>query len=520
MKTHSEDNKRIAKNSIFLYIRSIIVMLVSLYTSRVVLAALGFADHGLYNLVGSIVVMFNMFSATFVSSTQRFLNVALGKNDQEQCCKVFSASINIHFTLAGVLLLLMETVGLWMLNNQLNIPEERILAANIVYQLSLITFVINLISIPYNAIIIANEKMKIFAFISIYEATTKLLIAFAIKITHFDKLITYSILLALLALSIRAFYGLYCKRQFSQYKYKKIINKDLYRQILSISGWNFLGSSASILTVSGMGIIINLFTNVVVNSAKGIASQVENVVKQLVDNFMVSIKPQITKSYASDDNEYLKSLVSRGTRFAFILMSALCVPLIIDAENILKLWLSNIPEYTTNFVQYTLIYIMIIPFSNVLDTVLLASGKIKQSQITLSILQLLNLPFSCLILYLEMPPYMIYVSYILISYISLVVRLWFVDKYTCICTQFYLKTIIRPLFAYVAILIIQSILLSQTMPLNGVERLIMIVAVTEIIIVVSCWHVVLNCEERKKLQHILSNKLNSKIIFNKRHEKF
>ena len=515
MKTHSEDNKRIAKNSIFLYVRSVIVMLVSLYTSRVVLAALGFADHGLYNLVGSVVVMFNMFSATFVSSTQRFLNVALGQDDTEQCCKVFSASINIHFILAGLLLILMETVGLWVLNNQLNIPEERVLAANIVYQLSLTTFVINLISIPYNAVIIANEKMKIFAFISIYEAMSKLIIAFAIKLTHFDKLITYSILLAFLALSVRIFYGFYCKKKFEQYKYRKTIDKSLYRQMLSISGWNFLGSSASILTVSGMGIIINIFTNVVVNSAKGIASQIENVVKQLVDNFMVSIKPQITKSYASNDSEYLKSLVSRGTRFAFILMSALCVPLIIDAENILKLWLYNVPEYATNFVQYTLIYIMIIPFSNVLDTLLLASGKIKQSQIVLSILQLLNLPFACLILYLEMPPYMIYISYILISYVSLIIRLYFVVQYSCIYPRFYLETIMRPLVVYVAILATLSILVSRAIPFGGIGRFIAIGVITEIVIVILSWFVVLNRNERKKLQLILGNKLNIKIIFNK-----
>lgn len=501
---HKEDNKRIAKNSLYLYIRSLIIMLVSLYTSRVVLNTLGFADHGLYNLIGSVVVMFNMFSVTFVSSTQRFLNFSLGKKDQEQGSHVFSASLNIHFILAVILFILMESIGLWFLNNKLNIPHNRIFAANVVYQFSIITFLINLISIPYNAVIIANEKMNIFAIVSVYEAVAKLIIVFLIQIAPFDKLIFYSFLLAMVSLSIRIFYSFYCKKQFPSYKYtNKLHDKKLYHEILSVSGWNFLGSSASIVTVTGMGIIINLFTNVVVNSAKGIAAQVENVIKQLVDNFMISIRPQITKSYASGDIEYLKSLISRGTRFSFILMSILCIPIIIDADNILTIWLSNKPEYTTQFVQFTLIYIMLIPFSNILDTVLLATGKIKSPQIILSAIQLLNLPFSCLILYLGFSPYLIYVSYIFISYILFFVRLHYVIKYTSVNISFYIKSIILPILKFILCAIIIPIIISYNINFNGILRLLCIGLVTELSLCFFCWLFVLEKNEHRLVLSIL-----------------
>lgn len=476
-------------------------MLVSLYTSRVILNALGFTDHGLYNLIGSVVVMFNMFSATFVSSTQRFLNFSLGEKNQKRGSNVFSASLNIHFCLAIVLLLLMESIGLWFLNNKLNIPDDRMFAANIVYQFSILTFLINLVSIPYNAVIIANEKMNIFAIVSVYEAVAKLAVVYLIQIASCDRLIFYSLLLAIVSLSIRLFYGFYCKKQYPLYKYSRhVYDKKLYREILSVSGWNFLGSSATIVTITGMGIIINIFTNVVVNSAKGIAGQVENVIKQLVDNFMVSIRPQITKSYAAGDIEYLKSLVSRGTRFSFILMSFLCLPIIIDADNILTMWLSKKPECTTQFVQYTLVYIMLIPLSNILDTLLLATGKIKVPQILLSIVQLLNLPFSCLILYLEIPPYLIYISYILISYISFSVRLHFVIKYVDIKLSFYIKSILIPLFKFILCTIIIPIIISYTIDLNGILRLLCIGLVTEISLCIFCMTFVL---ERNEYQYIL-----------------
>lgn len=442
---HVQENKRLAKNTLYLYVRSLIIVVVSLYTSRVVLAALGFANHGLYNLVGSVVAIFNMFSATFISSTQRFLNVEIGRGKKDRITDVFSASLNIHFFLAGIILLLLETIGTWVLNFKLNIPEGKEMAANVVFQLSILSFLINIISIPYNAVIIANEKMNIFAYVSIYEAIMKLLVVYLLSIAPCDILIFYTILMTLIPVSIRIFYGIYCRRNFPEIHYHNHVEKSLYKNILSISGWNFLGSSASILTFSGIGTIINIFTNVVVNSAKGIAGQVERIISQLVNNFTIALRPQITKAYAIGDYEYMKELVAHGTKMSFFLMCFICIPLIALADKILILWLDKTPQYTTEFVQITMLYIIQNSFSGILDMVLLATGKIKYSQIVLAMLQLLNLPLSCIILYMGYKPYLIYVSFIVISYISLYVRVFFVNRYTEIKASTYLKNIFLPL---------------------------------------------------------------------------
>lgn len=454
MSSHKADTVRIAKNSIYLYLRSIIILVVSLYTSRVVLQALGFEDYGIYSLVGSVVVMFNMFSATLSSSTQRFLNFELGRKDFTRITQVFSASINIYIVLCVFIFILLETIGLYILNTKLVIPENRMEAANWVYQISVITFLINLISLPYNALIIAHEKMDIFAWVSIYEAVMKLIIVYLITISPIDNLVWYSLLIMLLGVSIRLFYGYYCGKYFPECKYEKFTNRSLYKEMLVISGWNFLNSGACILTTSCIGVVVNYFTNVVINSSKGISGKVESVVTQLFYNFITALRPQITQSYASGDFEYMKSLVSRGSRYSFLLMCVLCFPVILYADEILKLWLGDVPIYASNFVQLTLIFLIQNAFSTMLDMVLMATGRLKYPQIVLSIFQILNIPVSCVILWLGYPPYYIYFSYIIISYITLSIRLYFVTKYTVITFVWYMKSILLP----ISIFLIASLL--------------------------------------------------------------
>lgn len=493
---HKEDTKRIAKNTIYLYIRSLIIMAVSLYTSRVVLAALGFENHGLYNLVGSVVAMFNMFSATFVSSTQRFLNIEIGKKNKERTRRIFSASLNIHFILALVILVLLETIGLWFLNDKLNIPEGREFAANFVYQISIVTFLINMISVPYNAVIVANERMSIFAIVSIYESVMKLLIVYLLACSPFDVLIFYSILIALVPFSIRLFYGFYCGRNFPECHYMRLKDKELYKEMLKISGWNFLGSSASVLTVTSIGAIINMFTNVIVNSAKGIAGQVENIIGQLFNNFTIALRPQITKSYASGDFEYLKDLVMRGTKMSFFLMCILCIPIMMLTDSILKLWLGNIPPYTVKFVQFCLFYLIQNAFSTILDILLLSTGKIKHSQIILSLLQLLNLPLSCLLLWLGYPPYYVYISFIVISYVSLGVRVFFVDRYTVLKYNWYIGKVLIPLI--VACIFIYPItqIISQLSIENLFVNILVKGCLIEICFILIFYSICLNKQER------------------------
>lgn len=505
---HSEDNKRIAKNTIYLYLRSLFTMIVSLYTSRLVLQVLGFVDHGIYNLIGSVVVMFNMFSATFVASTQRFLNFAIGKHDTEKVSQVYSASINIHAILACVIFILLETVGLWFMNYKLNIPPERLYAANVVYQCSVITFITNLFCIPFNAVIIANENMKIFALVSVYESVAKLLSVIFISVITFDRLVVYGLFMTLIPISILLFYIIHCRNNYKECYYSKIRDFVLYKDMLGLSAWNFLGSGATIITVSGMGIIINIFTDVVVNSAKGIASQVENMVKQLVDNFMTSIRPQITKSFAAGDMNYLQSLISSGSRFSLYMMTALCFPIILNVDYILKLWLVEVPENTAEFVIATLIYILIVPFSNILDNVLMATGKIKKSQIILSLLQLINIPLACLILYMRYPPYYIYISYILISYISLVVRIYFAFKYTNISLKKYIvQTLSRSVLIVISSFLISSLITSSLRLEDDFMRFVLNCLLVETVIIVFSMTIGTDAKERNIIYNFVKSKI-------------
>lgn len=500
-------NKRIAKNALLLYFRSLLTMAISLYTSRVILHNLGFRDFGIISLVGGVVAMFQMFSATFVSATQRFLNFEMGRGNLESVRNVFSVSLTIHVVLALILLILFETVGIWFLEYQLSIPLDKVYATRWAYQFSVFTFLINMISIPYNAVIVANEKMNIFAYVSIYEAIANLSIALLIASSPIDKLIFYSFMLFVVALSIRVFYGLYCSRNFIESRYVRVHDKKIYIKILSLSGWTFLGSSASILTINGMGIILNIFTGVVVNSAKGIAGKVEGVINQLVGNFMIALRPQLTKSYASGDNQYLISLISRGSRYSFYLTLVLCLPFVFYAGYILTLWLGKYPIYADNFVSATALYSISIPLSTILDILLLAKGNMKRPQIVLSILEVLNLPFSCMILYLNFKPYYIYASYIVLFFLSLCVRLYYVDKYGIFSVQNYINWVIKKILIVSSVVIVSAWLIANCTILNNFMKIIF----SELVLVVIVASIGMTHNERT----IIFKKISKNVSFKK-----
>ena len=333
----------------------------------------------------------------------------MARDGIDELSRIFTASIKLHRLLAAGIFILFETLGLWIVNTKLNFPPEDMTAVLIVYQLSVVTFLFNVLSVPYNAVITAKERMGLFAAVNIAESIVKLGVAVALMHTSSNRLIFYAAMLTTLSVAVRIFYGIYCRCHFNECRMVKITDKRIYREILGISGWNFLGSSSSIITIEGIGIVLNLFFNVLMNAAKGLASQIENVVRSLVENLMMSIRPQLTRSYASGDTAFFNSLVSRGTRFGTYLTLLLCLPLLFRTYTLLSLWLKSVPPYTVPFVRIIMIYILIMPASSVLDTVTLASGRIKGSQITLSLLQLSNLPLMCLALYAGLPPYCVYV---------------------------------------------------------------------------------------------------------------
>ena len=423
MSNTTENNKRIAKNTLLLYFRMLFLMAVSLYTSRVVLNALGVEDFGIYNVVGGVVAMFSVLSGSLSAAISRFITYELGKGNQENLNKIFSSAVTIQLGLAGIIILLAETIGIWFLNVKMNIPEVRMEAANWVFQFSILTFAINLISVPYNASIIAHEKMSAFAYISILEAVGKLFIAYLITITPMDKLIFYAILMCVVALIVRFTYGNYCKRHFCECTYHFIWDKQLLKSMFSFAGWNFIGASSAVLRDQGGNVVINLFCGPAVNAARGIAFQVNNAVNQFVVNFMTALNPQITKSYAAGDKGYMMTLIFQGARLSFYMLLLLSLPILVNTHYILALWLKIVPEHAVLFVQLILIFALSESISQPLITAMLATGKIRNYQIIVGGLQMMNLPISYILLRLGYFPEVVIVIAICISQCCLAARL-------------------------------------------------------------------------------------------------
>lgn len=423
MTDNAANNKRIAKNTLLLYVRMLFLMAVSLYTSRIVLNALGVVDFGIYNVVGGMVAMFSMLSGSLSAAITRFITYELGKGDRENLKTIFSSAVSIQIGLSAIVILLAELVGVWFLNEKMNIPDNRIIAANWVFQFSILTFVINLISVPYNASIIAHERMSAFAYISILEAIGKLSIAFLITISSIDRLILYAILMCVVALIVRSTYSIYCRKHFEECTYHFIFDKALLKQMFGFAGWNFIGATSSVLRDQGGNVVINLFCGPAANAARGIAFQVNNAISGFVTNFMTAMNPQITKSYAAGDRDYMMTLIYQGARFSFYMLLLLSLPVLMNTHYILSLWLKIVPDHAVLFVQLVLVFAMSESISNPLITAMLATGKIRNYQLVVGGLQMMNLPVSYLLLRMGMFPEVVIVVAIVISQCCLAARL-------------------------------------------------------------------------------------------------
>ena len=373
------DSKRIARNTLLLYSRMMLMMFISLYTSRLVLKILGVEDYGIYNIVGGIVAMFSFIGGAMIAATQRFLNFYMGKNDNIKLKQVFNASLIIHIFIALIIIVISETIGLWFLYNKLIIPNIRFDAAFWCFQISILSTAFVIMSYPYNATIIAHEKMKAFAYVALVEASLKLLIVYLLQIQKGDKLILYGFLMMIIQISVTLLYVSYCKKHFKETKLQfKGIPIKLYKEIISFSGWNFLGNIANVCLMQGTNILLNMFFGPTVNAAKGISGQVQNAVNSFCVNFQTAQNPQIVKSYAANEMEEMHKLVFRSSRFSFYLVLLFSVPIIIKSEDILNIWLENPPEYSSVFVQYTMLFILIRSLANPLLTSSLATGNVKK----------------------------------------------------------------------------------------------------------------------------------------------
>ena len=389
----SVSNKRIAKNTVLLYMRTILVMLVALYTSRVVLNTLGVEDYGVYQLVGGVVAMFSVISGALSTAISRFLTYSLGKGDKTQLHNTFSTSIIVQLVIAIVILILCEVIGVWLLNNKLVIPDCRMEAATWVLHCSLLTFVINLISVPFNASIIAHEKMNIFAYIGILEVSLKLMIVYALVISPFDKLISYAVLTVSVAVVILLIFSIYCSRNFEECKGKFVYDMLIFKNMLGFAGWNFITNGIYIFNTQGITMLVNMYFGISVNAARGIATQVEQSVQQFTNNFTTAINPQITKSFASGDSERLYYLVCKGAKFSFFLLFGFSLPIIMETDFILKIWLKIVPDYTALFTRLAFVSAMVGVLGNSCYTACLASGKLKKYTLYTSLI-------SCLVFFL------------------------------------------------------------------------------------------------------------------------
>lgn len=436
------NNKRIAKNTLLLYCRMLFSMGISLYTSRVVLNELGIDDYGIYNVVGGIVAMFHVISGALSSAISRFITFELGRDNTDKLKKVFSSAITIQIFIAIIIIILAESIGLWFLNNKMVIPIDRLNAAHWVYQFSIVTFAINLISVPYNAAIIAHEKMSAFAYIGIIEVISKLVISLAIAISPIDKLIFYGQMLMIIAVFIRVIYTYYCKKHFEECsEYKFIFDKVLFKEMFGFAGWNFIGSSSAVLRDQGGNILINMFNGPEVNAARGLAMQVSAAIQGFVTNFMTALNPQITKSYASGQYDYMMTLIFQGARLSYYILLLLSLPVIFNAQYLLSLWLETVPDHTVAFVQLILIFAMSESLAAPLVTAMLATGDIRNYQLVVGGLQLLNMPISYVLLRFGYAPEVIFIVAIFISVCCEMARLYMLRKMIKLPVRFFISKV-------------------------------------------------------------------------------
>ncbi len=442
MKVENTNNSRIAKNSIMLYFRMLFNMAVTFYTSRILLNILGVTDFGIYGIVGGIVALFGFLNGSMSSATSRFLTFELGQGNFERLKKTFSSAFIAHLIIGLIILILAETIGLWWFENKLVIDPNRIVAARWVYHFSIITSIITIIQVPFNALIIAHEKMNAFAYIEILNTFLKLSVVLLLQLNYMDNLILYSFLILLTTSLITLIYKIYCNYHFNESKYSSKVSKDIIKPMLSFSGWELFGNFANMAKSQGNNILLNLFFGVVLNAAYAISNQVYGAVGQFIGSFQMAVTPQIVKSYANDDMPRFFNLIYKSCRLSYLIMLIPVIPIFYNIDFILAFWLKNPPTYTSEFVILILIDTMINSLVGPLAIGAKATGKIKKYQIIVGLLLFLNLPITYFIFLVYKIPTLMFWIRIILSLITLVYRLIFLKSVVALPITDFLKNVI------------------------------------------------------------------------------
>lgn len=510
MSTDSANNKRIAKNTLLLYFRMLFMMAVSLFTSRVILNTLGVEDYGINNVVGGIVAMFGFINSSMTSATQRYITFALGKGEKERLKTVFSTSLQIHSLIALIIVMLGETIGMWFLYNKMQIPSDRMDAAFWVLQCSIVSTVVMIVSVPYNAAIIAHEKMSAFAYISVLEVVMKLVIVYMLVVFPVDKLILYSFLFLGIQIFIRFCYSIYCNRHFKETKYRHVWDKALFKEMTGFAAWSLFGNLSAVLFTQGLNMLLNVFFGPAVNAARGVAVQVQHAIQQFVGNFQMALNPQITKNYAKGEMQEMYNLMYRSARFSFYLLFFLSLPILFETDFILTVWLKTVPDNTITFLRIIICISLIYTCSNPMVVANQATGKVKKYQAVCGSTLILILPISWIFLKLGFPAYSVFIVHFIMEGICQVARMLMLRPLIGLRLRDYFLNIYLRIIIVVSVSIIMPSAIYFTMDI-GFWRFIAVGFASVFSVLSSAYFLGLSPSERVFLRSKIDEKLKNRI---------
>lgn len=499
------NNIRIAKNTMYMYLRMFVILLVSLYTTRIVFNTLGVQDYGIYNVVGGIIVFFTFINTSLTGATQRYLTAELAEGDPDSQREVFSTAMVSHLLIGLLIVLLGETIGLWFLNSVMNIPAERMFAANVVYQLSILSTFLSVLQAPFNATIIAHEKMSVYAYFSIFDVLFKLAVAFLLRAIDGDKLTVYALLIFAVGVLNILIYRIYCYRSFRMCRFRRPRNRKTFRGLFSYTGWALFGTATYVGTNQGVTMLVNYYNGVIVNAAMGVSNQIVNVVSQFVSNFQAAFRPQIVKYYVTRDSAELSKLTIRASRFSAYLILVLLVPICFEIKDFLGIWLGDYPQYAVEFCLLTLFCIYFESICNPLITLITSDKDIRTYQITVSLVYSTNLIFCWIALSMSVVPYLVIAVRLGIDLVLILSRLLLMRNkwYDFPIREWVRKAIVKPLLV-MAIPAALSFLLQQ-IPISSVwVRLFLLSGLSFIFCALSVYLLLLDREEKQFLLQQLS----------------
>ena len=473
MEDRINDNQRIAKNTIMLYIRMIVLMLIGLITSRVILQALGVVDYGINSVIAGFLSMFGIITSSMSSAISRFITVELGRGQLERLKLVFSTSITVQLFMGILIVVLIETFGMWFVTTQMQIPDGREVAAQWCLHCATLATFISLMNIPFNSAIVAHEKMSAFAYMTILDAILKLSICYVIYISPIDKLVTYAILSVCVSIITTFIYWIYCLRKFEEISISFLFDKVLFKEMWGFAGWNLFAQTAWILNTQGINMLMNIFFGVVVNAARGVAVQVNGIIQNFVNNFMMALNPQITKSYAAGDKDTAFRLACRGCRFSFYIMYFLALPIMIESHQILELWLGTPPEQADVFVVWTILSTLATLLGNTMVTLQMAHGDIRKYQLWITAFGCIPFPLTWIVFKMGGSAIVAYYIYVVVYWGLIFVRYYLVHDKTGISANMYLGGVVAKTHIVAVIAAILPVCVYFQMP-ETVLRLLLV----------------------------------------------